>query len=96
MDVERTIVSRRIYEVLFILQVAANIVVLCLVVALLIFQASQVAKLNETQLEAVKQQNIAQICNQYNILAGTRRIGRSLGLPVQGIVLPDTTGLDCP
>lgn len=81
---------------LFVFQVIANIVVLGVLMFLMIVMFITLSNINQRQLDSVKQQNDAQLCAQADIVGAVKQIGRSLGLPTQDIIPPDTTGLDCP
>lgn len=81
---------------LFVFQVIANIVVLGVLLVLMLYAAIRISDINQRQLDAVKVQNVSQICAQHDIVVAVRSIGRKLGLPVEDIVVPDTTGLECP
>ena len=96
MNGEHRLVSQRMLDVLVLVQVAANIVILCIVVALLVWTQQRQADFNQPQLDAIRHQNEVQICAQHDITESLVKIGRSLGLPVQDIELPDTQGLACP
>ncbi len=66
-----------------------------------------VARFNENQITYVQAQNDNQICTQYDLtvavrylVVSVRKIGTSLGLPVEDIRpedirLPDVEGIDC-
>ena len=81
---------------LFTFQIIANIVVLGALLGLMLVSTIRISDLNQRQLDAVKVQNTAQICAQADIVSAVRQIARSLGLPTQNIVPPDTEGLACP
>lgn len=81
---------------LFVFQVVANIVVLGVLMILMIVMFITLSNINQRQLESVKLQNDAQICAQADIIGAVKQIGRSLGLPTQDIVPPDTSGIECP
>jgi hypothetical protein len=81
---------------LFVFQIVANVVVLGALLILMMIATIRISDINQRQLDSVQLQNSAQICAQADIVGAVKQIGRSLGLPVQDIVPPDTTGLECP
>jgi hypothetical protein len=81
---------------LFTLQVVANILCLGALIFFMVFTSLRISDINQRQLDAVQQQNTAQICSQADIVGAVKKIGRSLGLPTDDIVVPDTEGLNCP
>lgn len=89
-------VSARTLDLLFILQVALNIIVLCLIVGLLFYSIHTQNDVDQRQLVAIQRQNDIQLCAQHDITVAVRQIGRSLGLPTEDIIVPDIEGLDCP
>ena len=81
---------------LFVFQVAANIIVLGILLVLMLSATIRIADINQRQLDAVKNQNIAQICTQHDIIIAVRSIAEQLGLPTDQIIVPDVSDLDCP
>ena len=95
MNGERELVSRRVLDALFIVQVVANIVVLALVIGLLFTATRNISELSEQQGKAIQAQNYAQLCAQYDLTIAVRRIGLKLGLPVDNIQPPSLEGVNC-
>lgn len=81
---------------LFTIQVVANIVFILVLSGMMLVALVRISDVQQQQLDSVKQQNDAQLCAQADIVGAVKQIGRSLGLPTDSIVPPDTTGLDCP
>jgi hypothetical protein len=81
---------------LFTLQVVANILCLGALIFFMVFTSLRLNDVNQQQLDLLEQQNTAQICSQADIVGAVKQIGRSLGLPTDDIVVPDTEGLNCP
>jgi hypothetical protein len=82
---------------------AAALVMICLViigvmvmVGLVIRQGRQIAQLNDSTGRYVVAQNNAQLCGQHDITIAVKKIGLKLGLPVEDIIPPDVSGLNCP
>ncbi len=89
------LVSRRMLDFLFLIQIVVNIVVLALLGGL---QYDATQTLADVQMRQVQQAQVVQadaLCNQREMLVAIRKIGLKLGLPVEDIRLPDVEGLDC-
>jgi hypothetical protein len=71
---------------LFVFQIVANIVVLGALLILMLVATIRISDINQRQLDAVKNQNTAQLCAQHDIVDAVKKIGRSLGLPTDDIV----------
>lgn len=81
---------------LFTVQVVANIIFILVLSGMMLIALIRISDVQQQQLDSVKQQNDAQLCAQADIVGAVKQIGRSLGLPTQDIIPPDTTGIDCP
>ncbi len=81
---------------LFTVQVVANILFIMVLSGMMLIALIRISDVQQQQLDSVKQQNDAQLCAQADIVGAVKQIGRSLGLPTQDIIPPDTTGIDCP
>ena len=81
---------------MFYAQVIANILFIMLLSMMMLVAIIRISDVQQQQLDSVKQQNDAQLCAQADIVGAVKQIGRSLGLPTQDIIPPDTTGIDCP
>lgn len=68
---------------------------MAVVTSQVIISTGRIAEINKRQIEAVKLQNDQQLCVQADIVGAVRKIGLKLGLPVEDIVPPDVTGLEC-
>jgi hypothetical protein len=84
MNGERKLVSRAMLDALFIIQIILNILVLAVIISLLYLAIVQINKVNDRQL-----------CGQYASTKALKSIGRSIGVPVRNIPLPDISGVDC-
>jgi len=93
---ERRLLSPSVLDVFFLIQIVANIIVLCAVIGLLIYGFHRSTVQNEQQLAAIQRQNEVQLCAQHDITIAVRHIGEALGLPVSNILVPDVSALDCP
>lgn len=68
---------------------------MALVTSQVIVSTGRISDINSRQILTVQQQNATQICAQSDIVTAVRKIGLKLGLPVEDIVPPDVTGLEC-
>jgi len=90
------LISRRSQDKLFLIQIVLNIIVLGALLGLMLISTIRISDINRRQIEAVKQQNDAQLCAQHDITVAVRKIGLKLGLPVEDIVPPDVSAIQCP
>jgi hypothetical protein len=81
---------------LFVVVALAAIVMMVITSVLTIKTSAAVDKVNRQQLAFVTAQNVQQLCAQRDIVQAVRSIGLKLGLPVEDIVPPDVSGLNCP
>ena len=80
---------------IFVLQVAANILVLSFIIMQLILAAARLERIQETQIQVVQDQNTLSLCNQREMIVAVRSIGRKLGLPVADITAPNVDPVEC-
>ena len=104
MDTERRFLTRRVLDLLFIAQLCLFAAICTIVVVFTIETAARVAQVREQQVAfaieqnaAIQEQNVAQICNQYDMIVAVKLIGERLNiLRTDDIALPDIEGLECP
>ena len=99
--------SRRVLDLFFVFQIAANVVVLGILTAMMFLaldrindQATRQDLIIKQQIEFVQTQNDVQLCTQHDIILAVQKLGRGfervLGLPpLANIDIPDTHGLNC-
>lgn len=79
-----------------------NLITIVLVLVLMGWQTASVLQtqqaleeFNQRQILIVRDQNYLQICAHHDTLVAVRKIGLSLGLPVDDLQAPDVEGLNC-
>jgi hypothetical protein len=83
-------------DALFIFQLFLNVIALTILLSVSYLAYDTVGRIDQRQVEQIKDQNDAQICARHDIVLAIKRIGDDLNLPgVRNLEPPSIEGIDC-
>lgn len=87
--------TQRVKSTIVYMLMVLNVVGIVVIIALLASVSLAVKEQTDTNEQIAKAQVCQSVQNQYVTIQAVRKIGLKLGLPVDDLVPPDTTGLGC-